>query len=261
MKKIILLILCLPFYLNAEQIKRQSFDSEQYTFVLKSESSGEYELVNEERSEQPMTPWSTFKIANSLIALDLGVVKDLEQSLTFDLTKYPIQSWWLKRWYEKPLCLSEAFKYSAVPIYQEIASEISNQKMQKYLDKFNYGNRNISSGIDAFWLNGSLKISAKEQVSFLQKFNEKQLPVSRRASALLKEIMLVEETESYKLYAKTGGGHLQKGQVLGWYVGFVENKEGVHYFALNIEGTQFRDIMRKRKSLVKEHLSKAGVLN
>ena len=260
MKKFILLILFFPLYLSAEKIQIQLLDNAPYTFVLKSESSKAYKVVNDQRATQALTPWSTFKIANSLIALDLKLVKSLDELLTYDKKKYPNQKWWPKRWYAKPINLDEAFEYSAVPIYQEIASKINNQKMQNYLDKFNYGNRDISSGIDTFWLNGSFKVSAKEQVDFLQRLYKNEFQVSNKALKLLKEIMLVEETKNYKLYAKTGGGHLKKGQVLGWYVGFVENKKGTHYFALNIEGNDFTKTMQRRKSLAKEHLIKAGAL-
>ena len=48
-------------------------------------------------------------------------------------------------------------------------------------------------------------------------------------------IMLVDLTKSYKLYAKTGWtARVNKDEQIGWYVGFVENNEGIWIFAMNI---------------------------
>ncbi len=49
-----------------------------------------------------------------------------------------------------------------VAIYRHMATNIGKEKMQSYLSQFSYGNQDISSGIDNFWLNGSLQISALE---------------------------------------------------------------------------------------------------
>jgi beta-lactamase class D len=41
--------------------------------------------------------------------------------------------------------------------------------MQTWLERFDYGNRNIAGGQDMFWLDGDLRISALKQVLFLEK--------------------------------------------------------------------------------------------
>lgn len=132
--------------------------------------------------------------------------------------------------------------------------------MSKYLADFQYGNQDISSGVDNFWLNGSIKISAKEQVEFLQRLYQAQLPVSPDALKSLKDIMLIEATENYKLYAKTGAGTIAKGKALGWFVGFVENDKGVHYFALNIDGDSFQQVIKTRIDVARQQLSLLGLL-
>lgn len=230
------------------------------TFVLKSEQSGEYSIINPERAVQRMTPWSTFKIPNSLIALDTGVIKNTEVELTFDIADYPIQKWWPKTWYEAPISLRNSYKYSAVPIYQDTASKINKKRMSQYLADFQYGNQDISSGIDNFWLNKSIKISAKEQVDFLQRLYNHELAVSKSSLMQLKDIMLAESTEDYKLYAKTGAGGVAKDKALGWYVGFIETKKGTYYFSLNIDGKSFKEVIKTRIDAAKEQLSLAGII-
>jgi len=233
------------------------------TLVILSDVDNKFTVINKNRANQQFSPFSTFKIANSLIALDLGVVNNLKQQLTFDQKKYPVQKWWPKRWYKTPLTLYKAFKYSAVPIYQQIASIIGATKMQNYVDKFNYGNRDITPNIDSFWLNEALKISATEQVLFLQKTYHQQLGLKEKTYQQLNNIMLLEQSNSninYKIYAKTGTGHINKTEVLGWYVGYVKNDQGVYYFALNMSANKFSGVTKPRINITKHYLQQLGII-
>jgi len=260
MKKAFLTVSLFIFCINNVLANQQDACSEGCTFVLLSENTGKYQVINETRADQRLSPFSTFKIPNSLIALDLDIVENLEQKLSFDPAKYPVKEWWPANWYSGPLNLHDAFRYSAVPVYRELAVKVNTTRMQSYLDQFNYGNRDISSGIDSFWLNGSLAISAKEQVDFIRRMYRGELKVAERSLTLLKKIMLVEETGQYKIYAKTGGGQIGNGRTLGWYVGFVENRSGTYYFALNLDGAAFSDVIQRRIDVAKIHLNQAGVL-
>jgi len=260
MKEVILIVSMFVVCINSALADNQDLCSEDCTFVLLSETTGEFHVVNEARAKQRLSPCSTFKIPNSLIAMDLGVVENLEQKLTFDPATYPVQEWWPKNWYAEPLNLNDAFTYSALPVYQEIAVRINPVRMQFFVDQFNYGNRDISSGIDTFWLNGSLEISAREQVAFIRRMYRNEISVAQSSLSLLKEIMLVEETDHHKFYAKTGAGGADNGRILGWYVGFVENKSGTYYFALNLEGATWSDIKQRRIDIAKNYLAQAGVL-
>ncbi|MDC0598669.1 penicillin-binding transpeptidase domain-containing protein [Gammaproteobacteria bacterium] len=230
------------------------------TFVLFSESDDDYEIINQTRASKRFTPASTFKIANTIIALELGVVSNEEQELVIDYEKYPRQAWWQQSWGTQEYDLRIAFQNSVVPIYQEIASTIGNERMSKYLERFNYGNMNVSSGIDSFWLNGSLQISAFEQIEFLRGIYHNDFEVSKETVDSFLKVMLVEETERYKLYAKTGASLIDDGSLLAWYVGFVENDSGVHYFALNLQGVPSPETNQARINLTLNHLRQAGVI-
>lgn len=216
--------------------------------------------VNPIRAATPMTPFSTFKIANSVIALETGVVAGIYQTLPYNSTLYPPASWWPANWLKQSHNLRSAFKNSVVPVYRQLASEIGESQMKTYLQKFNYGNRDISSGLDDFWLDGSLKISAIEQVYFLQALKNNDFLLSPKNLNKLKDIMFVSEGDRYQLFAKTGGGSLGKNKALAWYVGFVETTHGSYYFALNISGKTFSEIKQKRIDLVMAHLKGFGVI-
>lgn len=252
-----LLILVYSSFTVAEEISECNI---QCTFVLLDGTSGEYTIKNKHRAKLRLPPFSTFKIPNTIIALDTGVVKDLDQLLSFDKDQYKIQNWWPKNWYEKPLNIKTAFANSAVPIYRNIATSVGEEKMKSYVTQFNYGNQDISSGLDSFWLNGSLKISAIEQVEFIQSLFKVTIDIDKNILTTLNFIMLTEETKEYKFYAKTGSGRLDDGMFLGWYVGAVESKNGTHFFALNIIGNTFNDIRLSRKALAKKLLKQAGII-
>ena len=222
-------------------------------------------LINEERAKQRLSPFSTFKITNSLIALDSKKITSAQQVLTFDKEKYPVKAWWPSVWKFPEYDLATAFKFSMVPIFRQLATDIGQDEMQSYVSKFNYGNQDISSGLDDFWLNGSMKISALEQVRFLQKMHRGQLAVSQHSIDTLKEVMLVEKGANYSLYAKTGAGKANSNDksskiMLGWYVGFVENDKGVHYFAFNFTRNSYAEMKASRVEIARNHLKKAGVI-
>ena len=222
-------------------------------------------LINEVRAKQRLSPFSTFKIANSLIALESKQIITAEQVLTFDKEKYPVQAWWPSVWKLPEYNLASAFKFSMVAIFRQMATDIGEETMDSYLTSFNYGNSDMSSGLDDFWLNGSLQISAVEQVRFLQKMHQGQLPLSKHSIDTLEEVMLVETTDSYSLYAKTGAGKANNQAkdskaMLGWYVGFVENDKGVHYFAFNFTRGSYAEMKAARVEIARNHLKKAGVI-
>mgnify|MGYP005810549913 CR=1 FL=1 len=239
------------------------------TFVLLSDHNNSLSSING-RANEPLSPFSTFKVANSLIALDTGVVSNAQQPLAFDKDKYSQQAWWPSVWKLPHYNLASAFKYSMVPIYRQIAMDIGQKQMQNYLTQFDYGNKDISSGLDDFWLNGSIKISAVEQVKFLQRLYHNQIKVKTESLTTLKEVMLVESTSDYKLYAKTGSGWVKETTskqkqtaqkaMLGWYVGFVENTQGVHYFAFNVSRDSYAKMKKNRVAMAMNHLKAAGII-
>jgi len=216
--------------------------------------------INQARAKKPLSPFSTFKITNSVIALEQGVIKDIKQELSYDKTKYPTQVWWPPVWKLPSYNLSTAFKYSVVPVFRQMANSVGQQNMDTYLARFDYGNHDTSSGLDSFWLNGSLKISAIEQVQFLQKLNNNQFKLAPSSLAAIKDVMLVEATDNYKLFGKTGAGKVADNSMLGWYVGFVENKNGVHYFAFNFNRKSYGEMKAQRIKMAMNHLKSAGII-
>lgn len=198
------------------------------SFLLADLKNDSMICFNSKRTRTPFIPASTFKIPNTLIALETGVLTDENSLIRWDSTHYAIESW------NHDQTLRTAFQYSAVWYYQEVARRIGKTRMQKYLDRLKYGNRDISGGIDRFWLDGGLRISSEQQIDFLKRLYTYQLPISRRNIDILKKIMVLEKTDAYILSAKTGLA-LRADHMIGWLVGFLERDRDVYFFATNIE--------------------------
>lgn len=200
------------------------------TFVLYDLNSDSWSIHNNRQSKKRFSPCSTFKIINALIALDTGVARDETYVLGWDGTQYPIENW------NRSHTLESAMENSVVWYFQELARQIGKMRMNLYMRRFKYGNRDITGGLDQFWLGSSLKISAREQVAFLQRFYSGELPFSRRSMDIVKNMIVLEKTDSYTLRGKTGTEAKNGKSTLGWFVGWVERDENVYIFAANIKG-------------------------
>lgn len=229
------------------------------TFVMLDADARRLVVHNLERARTRFLPASTFKIPNTLIALETGVASGPEFPLAWDSSAAPRRSWWPAVW-AKDQTLRTALPNSVVWYYQELARRVGSARMQQYVDRFDYGNRDISGGIDQFWLTGGLRISPVEQVEFLRRFYFAQLGVSDRATRIAKELLLLEETPGYRLSGKSGWAGLgDAGPGVGWLVGYLERGGDVHFFATNIVIATARDAAA-RTTITKAILPELGLL-
>lgn len=260
MKLIAILILLLN--LNAlPQIQLERNDFKKYfdeyghngCFVLYDLNKDEFVRYNPKRCSERFIPASTFKIFNSLVGLETGAVKDENETMKWDGEKRFYDAW------NQDLNMKDAFKFSAVWFYQELARRIGEEKMQHYISINNYGNEDISGGIDKFWLDGGIRISVDEQIEFLKKIYKNEVKFSQRSIDILKRIMIYEKTDEYIIRAKTGWAIQVKDQV-GWFVGYVEKNDNVYFFALNVESKNPEEGFVSRKEITFKILKGLGVL-
>ena len=261
-KFIIPIVLAFLSVINAQTGIDDCFKNFQGTIVVYDQGADQYIIHNKKRAAIRFSPFSTYKIPHSIIALESGVITDTEQIIKWDTKKYPREKWWPKTW-SGDHNLRSAIKFSVVPVYRHLAGLIGPKTMQGYVDRFDYGNKDISSGLDDFWLNGSLQISALEQIEFLKKFYNYQLPVSKKTIGQVKKILIREQTPAYKLSAKTGAGYIDPKQslALGWYIGYLEKPGAVYFFALNIQGKGFTKLLKPRIEITKSVLKQLGILS
>jgi beta-lactamase class D len=231
------------------------------TFVLLDLRTGERVVHDEERARTRFLPASTFKIPNTLIALEAGVANGADFSLAWDSVVAPRQEWWPSSW-ARDHTLRTALPGSVVWFYQELARRIGAERMRDHLERFGFGNRDISGGIDQFWLTGGLRISAEEQVDFLRRFLLGELGVSGPTARLLRELLVLEETPAYRLSGKTdwAGLGVDDAAEIGWLVGWLERGEDVYVYALNIDIEKPADAAARMR-ITKAILAELGLLD
>ncbi|MBK9171345.1 MAG: class D beta-lactamase [Bryobacterales bacterium] len=237
---------------------RQALDDAGFagTIVLYDPQRNTWQAGHAEHADKRVLPASTFKILNSLIALETGIVTGAESVLPWDGVARKRSEW------NRNLDLRTAFQVSAVPHYQALARRIGADRMQRFVDAVGYGNRDISGGIDQFWLAGGLRISAREQVEFLARLYRGDLPFSAAAMAAVKDIMAGERTSGPVIRAKTGWAVPPGQDQAGWWVGWVERPSGVTIFATRLEtgGALDDAFLPARISVTRRALEALGVL-
>lgn len=204
------------------------------TIIVSSLNTKKEYVINKERSVEGFLPASTFKIPNTLIALQEGAVADADEVIKWNGKDYGWSEW------NKDQTLRTAISSSTVWVYQELARRIGFEAYDEYLKEMNYGNGKTGGIVDTFWLEGDIRISAKEQIEFLKKLYNEEFAFDKEHYALLKELMIVEKNDEYVIRAKTGWAQRVEPQT-GWYVGYVETSNDVWFFALNLEVVERTD--------------------
>ena len=223
------------------------------TIVVIDERDGSKLVCNTARAGTRFLPASTFKVPHALFALDSGMVADEFQVFKWDGRKRDIKEW------NRDQTLRSSMRYSVVWVYHEIAKKLGEAKEKEYLEKIGYGNADPSGGIDRFWLDGNLRISAFEQVEFLRRLYRNELPFKKEHQLLVKDIMVIEAGKNYILRAKTGWV-ARTDQQIGWWVGWVELDDGPVFFALNIDMPGGAKDTPKRESIARAVLASIGAL-
>ncbi len=218
------------------------------TFVLKNLDSNKTLIYNQERSNKEFVPASTFKILNSMIALQVSSITSIDDTIKWDEVDRGYKPW------NKDQTMKSALPISCVWFYQELARRSGKEKMQKWITESNYGNKKIENNIDRFWLDGKLAISANEQIDFLEKLINNKLPFDKNIQETVKKIMITDSTENYIIHSKTGWSNN-----IGWNIGFVETKNNVWIFALNIDMNDIK-MANIRKSITYDILKEQKII-
>ena len=223
------------------------------TFVLFDVTAQTYVGHNKDRAEKRFVPASTFKIPNTLIGLSVGAVKSVDEVLPYRGRAQPF----IKAW-EKDMRLRDAIVVSNVPIYQELARRIGLGRMRDNVERMDFGNKEIGTSVDKFWLTGPLKISAVEQTQFLAKLAEGSLPFPPQYQESVREITSLEQGANWRLHGKTGWENAP-GPGVGWWVGWLLRDGRVYSFALNMDIRKASDAS-KRLELGRTSLKVLGLL-
>ena len=234
----------------AEISARQGLEG---TMVVASLHDGRRVAHNDSRANRRLPAASTFKILNTLIALEEKAIAGKDDVLRWDGRTYALPAW------NRDQTLESAFRVSCVWCYRELARRVGAEAYRRYLHRSAYGELSEPFDETAFWLDGSLRISAVEQVKFLEQVYRRTLPFSVSSYETLRQIMLVEQTPAFAIRAKTGWAASASPQI-GWYVGYVETPDDVWFFAMNLDVRGEQDLAA-RQAVTREVLIAKGIVD
>ena len=204
--------------------------------ILIESADGKVKYQHNVNDQESFIPASTFKIPNTLIILEEGLIKDQFEVIKWDGKEREYTQW------NKDQTLKSAFQYSCVWCYQHYARQVGDKKYHTYLRKFDYGNILTGSDVARFWLDGELRISVKDQINFLRKVHAEELPIQKSHIKTLKDIMLSEEHKNYKIWSKTGWSGKD-----GWFIGYLLTENKTWFFANHIEIHKKSDLEFRKK--------------
>ncbi|WP_299456072.1 penicillin-binding transpeptidase domain-containing protein [uncultured Microscilla sp.] len=267
MIRLLLSILCVPFLALGQADLQKPFKEcgINGSITVYDYQTKKWTFSNQTDAITPTLPASTFKVVNTLIALETGVIKDENELVKWhgktDTTRYGYRP----RIY-RDLSLKQAFQMSAGWVYVVLATRIGKKRYRHYLSQCKYGNVDLSQSGDDFWNFGKFAISPKNQIEILQGVYEETLPFSKRSFRILKKIMVAEQGKNYVIRAKTGWTR-DGGKDTGWWIGYVEKGKGnstrVYFFATRLiknRADKNKNFGKCRKTITRKVLKQMGIL-
>lgn len=231
------------------------------TIVILDINKSQWIVSDSIGSQMETLPASTFKIPNLLIALETGAIKDENEIVKWSGEADTATYGYRPEIYHD-MSVKEAFEVSAVWVFIDLAKRIGRDNYSQYLKQCKYGNLNLSHEEDDFWNFGALGISPINQILFLKRLYECKLPFSVKNMEVVKNIMITEQQDGYIIRSKTGWTN-ENGFKIGWWVGYLEKKEAVYFFATRLlQDARIVDpyFGNCRKEITKEAFRTLGII-
>jgi beta-lactamase class D len=251
---------------EADAPSQNYFEGLQGCFLLFNMKTGAFDkVIGKDVCQEQFPACSTFKVPLAVMAFDSGVLKDENEVLKWDGVKdarsevnhdHNAKTW---------------MRDSVVWFSQRITPKLGEARFQKYLNAFNYGNKDITAGITTAWLvspsakTPALKISAYEQVEFMKKLWTDSLPVSKRAMKLTREITFLEKSpKGYEVSGKTGSSFDDDNRKIqfGWFIAHLKSADQEYIVVTNLRDLKPTQSKRygglRAKALTKEILAHEG---
>jgi beta-lactamase class D len=201
------------------------------TFALLENGSGQFTIANlNTYKDSAFAPQQTFFALPTLIALDKGyITHDASTWVNFDSIAY----------------------------YQNLIAKIGRPAILKTIDSIHYGKGIVSADSTNYWSNGSIRITADEQLGFIKKMYFNQLPFQKRSQDLFKKLILKEDNSNYKLsYINAQDKNLND----AWWVGYVEENKHIYFFVLFTHQVKPSSTQDSHGTLLKNILTQQGFL-
>jgi beta-lactamase class D len=124
------------------------------------------------------------------------------------------------------------------------------------IDSIHYGKGIVSANMDGFWSDGSLLITADEQLGFIKRLYFKGLPFQKRSQELFRKMILKEQNSNYQLSYLVATDTTHGNQA--WVIGYVEENLHPYFFVLHTSATDGKALKNRNINLLKAILIKEG---
>lgn len=241
-----LLASCTQNNVTEDNSLKQYFDAAGVTgtFGMFDNGQGHFTIYNLKRfRDSAYLPAATFDILQSLVGIQTGVINN-DSSFIGE---------------PQPVRVDSAFRLSSTKAFQGLSHRIGKDTLKKWIDSLSYGNKDISSAVDTFWLDNHLTIAADEQLGLVKKLYFDQLPFFPRSQKIVRGMMLRESNSNYQLSYKTGAGVRKDGHAFAWIVGWVEENKHPYFFVLNLDTADVdKDLKSSGLNILRDILKQMG---
>lgn len=201
-------------------------------FVLYNRHDDSWKIYNIEHATTRTSPDSTYKIYSALFGLEENIITPKNSLIHWNKKRYIFNAW------NKDHNLYTAMDSSVNWYFQTIDNELGKSNIKKYIDKINYGNRNVHDALASYWMESTLKISPIEQVELLSKVYNNKFDFKQNNINTVKQAICLSSSENGNFYGKTGTGRVNGQDINGWFIGFIETSNNTYYFATNINSNR-----------------------
>lgn len=211
-------------------------------FLLFNVKTNQFEkIIGDERCGKQFPACSTFKVPLAVMAFDAGLLKTTDDVLKWDGKKE------MREEANKDHNAKTWMRDSIVWFSQRLTKKMGEKKFQSYLDRFDYGNKDVKGGLTQAWLvspaseGPALKVSAYQQVDFMKKLWADQLPASKKSMATTREITFLETSpKGFQLSGKTGSNFYDKDRKmhLGWFIAHLQKGDQEYISVANFSDLQ-----------------------
>ena len=198
------------------------------SFVLYDSENDSWNIHDREHAALRVSPNSTYKIYDALFALEEGIITPDDSFIPWNGKNYPFEAW------NADQTLQSAMNASVSWYFQTLDEQLEADTLYSYIQEIGYGNKNMSGGLSAYWMESSLEISPIEQIELLRKLYYNNFDFSPENINAVKDSIRISSSDTGTFYGKTGTGRVDGQDVNGWFIGFVETEDNTYFFAANI---------------------------
>jgi beta-lactamase class D len=266
MKSIKILIFLFIVSCSSARKPETIFEAKEGCFLLYNMKTDSFDkVIGEDFCKQSYPPFSTFKIPLAVMAFDSKVLRDENVVLKWDGVRDSREE--VNRDHNAKTWMRD----SVVWFSQRITPKLGKDKLQHYLNSFDYGDKDISEGLLTSWITPpstgrGLKVTPYGQIEFLKKLWRNELPVSKRSMELTQQITFLETTpKGFKFSGKTGSNYFDKTRNIrmGWFIAHLQNETSEYVMVTNFKdlgpSSDLRPGGLRSKEITKSLLSELGL--